>query len=156
MARTGFRSASDAHIRCSDAEREQVASFLRDRAAEGRLTPDELAERVEYAYRAVTIGDLDRLVVDLPGSPLRAARPRRPAPSIRPGAIAVAVVALVAVLMPGPLWLLWLGGVAVAFGLSVAVLALGLTLGPFVLAAAAALYALRRIGGRGSRPPLIR
>jgi hypothetical protein len=154
MTRTGFWSSPNAHLRCSDEEREQIASFLRDRAAEGRLTPDELDERVGYAYRAVTMGDLYRLVADLPGSPFGRALPRRPPRNFRPGVVAAGVVALIAVLMPGPLWLLWIGGVAVALGLSVAILALGLTLGPFVLAGAAAVYALRRIGGRGSlRPP---
>lgn len=148
MSRTGFWSSPNAHLRCSDAEREQVAGFLRDRAAEGRLTPEELDDRVGCAYRAVTMGDLHRLAADLPGSPFAMARLRRPTRDLRPGLVAIGVVALIAVLMPGPLWLLWIGGVAVALGLSIAVLALGLALGPFVLAGAAAVYALRRIGRR--------
>jgi hypothetical protein len=148
MSRTGFWSSPNAHLRCSDAEREQVAGFLSDRAAEGRLTPEELDERVGCAYRAVTMGDLHRLVADLPGSPFATTRLRRPAHDLRPGVAAVGVVALIAALMPGPLWLLWIGGVAVALGLSIALLALSLTLGPFVLAGAAAVYALRRIGRR--------
>jgi hypothetical protein len=153
MPRTGFWSSSNAHIRCSDAERERIVDFLRDRAAEGRLTPDELDERVEYAYRAVTMGDLGRLVADLPGSPFGAVRPQRPSRGIRPVVLAVGVIALIVALMPGPLWLLWVGGVAVALGLSVVVLALGLTLGPFLLAGAAAIYALRRLSGRGPLQP---
>jgi hypothetical protein len=150
MARTGFWPAPNANLRCSDAEREQVAGFLRDRAAEGRLTPDELAERVGLAYRAVTIGELEPLVVDLPGSPFDAAQPWRPARRTRPAVLAVAVIALLAVLLPGLLWVLWWGSFAIALMFAVMVLALGLTLGPFVLAGAAALFALRRIGGRGS------
>jgi DUF1707 SHOCT-like domain len=156
MPRTGFWSAPDAHIRCSDAEREQVAGFLRDRAAEGRLTPEELAERVGLAYRAVTIGELERLVYDLPGSPVPAAHPRRPARRLQPAIVAVAVVALVAVLIPGPLWILWLGGVAIAFAFAFMALALGLALGPFALVAAAVVFAAKRLGGRGTRPPLTR
>jgi hypothetical protein len=147
MAVTGFWSAPNAHIRCSDAEREQVAGFLRDRAAEGRLTPDELDERVGMAYRAVTNGELDRLVADLPGSPMQPSQPRRPAHGMRTAAIAVAVIALLAVLMPGPVWVLWWAGLAVVFMLAFMVLALGLTLGPFALAGAAVLFALRRLGG---------
>jgi hypothetical protein len=145
MSRTGFWSAPKAHLRCSDAEREQVADFLRDRAAEGRLTPDELAERVGLAYRAVTIGELERLLVDLPGSPFDAARPRRPARRVGPVVIAVAVIALLAVAMPGPVLILWWVGFAVAFVLAMMVLVLGLTLGPFALAGAAVLFALRRL-----------
>ena len=143
-----FPSPRNAQLRCSDAEREQVAGFLRDRAAEGRLTADELAERVELAYRAVTIGDLERLVGDLPGAPFGAARPWRPARPMRPAVIAVAAVGLLAALLPGPVWILWWVGLAVALTLAVMVLAIGLTLTPFALAGAAALFALRRIGGR--------
>lgn len=164
MARTGFWSAPNAHLRCSDAEREQVAGFLRDRAAEGRLTPDELGERVELAYRAVTIGELERLVADLPDSPFDAPRPWQPAGRLRSGVIGVAAVALLAALLPGVLWLLWWAGFALALMFAVMVLALGLMLGPFVLAGAAALLALRRIvrpsrlqsprHPRGRRPPV--
>ena len=52
--------------RASDAEREAVAEKLRHAAAEGRLTTDELAERVERAYTAQTSADLEPLTADLP------------------------------------------------------------------------------------------
>jgi hypothetical protein len=42
---------SHPELRASDAERERVAVFLRDQAAVGRLTADELEERVDAAYR---------------------------------------------------------------------------------------------------------
>jgi Domain of unknown function (DUF1707)/2TM domain len=58
--------ASD--LRASDAEREHIASTLRDHAAVGRLGVDELAERVEMAYKARTRAELDALVTDLPRS----------------------------------------------------------------------------------------
>lgn len=69
--------------RASDAERELVVARLRDACAEGRLTADELAERVAAAYAARTYAELDRLTADLP----RGTRPlpHRPAPSV-PGA----------------------------------------------------------------------
>jgi hypothetical protein len=149
MARTGFWSAPNSGLRCSDAEREQVAGFLRDRAAEGRLTPDELGERVGLAYRAVTIGELERLVFDLPGSPFGGGEVRR-ARRFRPAVIGVAVVALLAALLPGPVWVLWWIGLAIALTFAVMMLALGLMLSPFAVAAAAVLFALRRIGGAGS------
>lgn len=52
-------------LRASDAEREQTADVLRHAAGEGRLTVDELDERLDAAYAAVTHEDLDRLVVDV-------------------------------------------------------------------------------------------
>jgi hypothetical protein len=63
-------------------------------------------------------------------------------------------VALLAALLPGPIWILWVVGVAVMLTLSVTVLALGVALGPFLLAGAVTVYVLRRMGGRGQlRPP---
>ncbi len=53
-------------LRVCDREREQLVDVLRDHAAQGRLTLDELAERVERAYAARTQGELDALVRDLP------------------------------------------------------------------------------------------
>lgn len=53
-------------LRASDAEREAAIGRLRDAAAEGRLTFDELADRVEAAARAVTRTDLEALTDDLP------------------------------------------------------------------------------------------
>lgn len=52
-------------LRASDAEREQTADVLRHAAGEGRLTVDELDERLDAAYAAVTHEDLDRLVADV-------------------------------------------------------------------------------------------
>jgi hypothetical protein len=54
-------------LRASDAEREQVSRQLSEHAAAGRLTPEELAERLDAAYAARTHGDLARLLEDLPG-----------------------------------------------------------------------------------------
>jgi hypothetical protein len=53
-------------VRASDGEREHAVATLRDGAAEGRLTFDELARRVEQAYGATTAGELDALLADLP------------------------------------------------------------------------------------------
>jgi hypothetical protein len=63
--------------RASDAEREATADRLRAAAAEGRLDPDELDERLSAAYTARTVGDLVPLTADLP-------EPAPPAPP-RPG-----------------------------------------------------------------------
>lgn len=53
-------------MRASDADRERVADMLRDAHTEGRLTQDELLERVGTVYESRTFADLDRLIYDLP------------------------------------------------------------------------------------------
>src|SRR4051794_634788 len=63
-------------IRASDAERERVVNFLREHALVGRLTHDELEDRIGLAYAAVTVGDLERLIADLPRRQQPAPRPR--------------------------------------------------------------------------------
>ena len=62
-----LHDAPAAQVRASDADRERVASELRGHCVEGRLTVEELEERLELAYGAVAVGELDRLVRDLPG-----------------------------------------------------------------------------------------
>jgi hypothetical protein len=65
-------------LRVSDADRETAVARLRVAGGEGRLTLEELAERVELADSARTRGDLDALTADLPpSSPAAAAAPRR-------------------------------------------------------------------------------
>jgi hypothetical protein len=53
-------------VRASDAEREAVVVRLRTAAGEGRLALDELAERLDRAFGAVTRGELEELTRDLP------------------------------------------------------------------------------------------
>lgn len=57
---------AEAELRASDADRERVAELLRDAYAEGRLTMEEHAERIEAAYEARTFGELAPLTRDLP------------------------------------------------------------------------------------------
>ena len=57
---------SESRIRASDAERDRVASLLQEHHAEGRLTAEEFAERMDAALRARTLGELDELLADLP------------------------------------------------------------------------------------------
>jgi hypothetical protein len=56
-------------LRASDAEREAVVEQLRRHAAEGRLDPEELEQRVSAAYAARTHGELVPLTADLPSMP---------------------------------------------------------------------------------------
>ena len=69
----------DDRMRASDADREALTARLRDHYAEGRLTQDELDERVSAALSAKTFGELRSLTTDLPGPavvpPHTAARP---------------------------------------------------------------------------------
>ena len=64
-------------LRVGDREREETAEALRHHAAEGRLDPEELDERMGAAYAARTQADLDKLTSDLPArEPLPAKRER--------------------------------------------------------------------------------
>ena len=53
-------------VRASDAERDEAVERLRVAAAEGRLTLEELADRIEVAGTAVMRSELEPLVSDLP------------------------------------------------------------------------------------------
>jgi hypothetical protein len=53
-------------LRASDADRERTADTLRHAAGEGRLTVDELEERLSTVYEARTQRELDALVADVP------------------------------------------------------------------------------------------
>ena len=53
-------------MRISNDDRERVASVLNTAMAEGRLTVNELEERLDKVYAAKTFGDLEPLLRDLP------------------------------------------------------------------------------------------
>jgi hypothetical protein len=61
-------------LRASDADRDAVAERLRHAAAEGRLEPEELEQRLHAALRARTYGELRWLTDDLPGKPVASGR----------------------------------------------------------------------------------
>jgi hypothetical protein len=86
-------------IRVGDRERAAVADRLAAHAAAGRLTVEELEQRVERAHSATHITDLDALLADLPER--RRAPARREAgwapPLFFVPAIVAALVATVAV-----------------------------------------------------------
>jgi Domain of unknown function (DUF1707) len=56
----------DDRIRISDADRERVTARLRDHYAEGRLSSEELDERITATLNAKTFGDLRGVMADLP------------------------------------------------------------------------------------------
>jgi hypothetical protein len=87
-----------AELRASDAERERTATLLRDHAGDGRLTPEELDERLDAAYAARTVGELQALTRDLPAAdpPARARTRALDRPGARERALhAIGLVVLV-------------------------------------------------------------
>lgn len=99
-------------LRISDAERERAAVELGGHYAEGRLTTEEHAERLDRIWAARTRGELRPVFADLPGpaaaAPVRVRR--RPGPPRGfPLFPAVALVVLLAVVTPTP----WLVGLVV-------------------------------------------
>src|SRR3954454_24220388 len=63
-------------LRASDADRERVAAMLRENYGDGRLSDEDLSERVDAVYRAGTMSELAALTADLPKPP-GPPRPRR-------------------------------------------------------------------------------
>jgi hypothetical protein len=55
-------------LRASHEDRDRVVDMLRVSAGDGRLTAEELDERLELAMTARTYGELARLVADLPAA----------------------------------------------------------------------------------------
>jgi len=72
------------HVRASDREREGAVDRLREAAGEGRLTLEELADRSEAAYAAVSRADLDQLVADLPAAGAEVAEGSERSPASAP------------------------------------------------------------------------
>jgi hypothetical protein len=68
-------------LRASHADRDHVAELLRVAAGDGRLSPEELDERLELALTARTYDELAALVTDLPavGTAVSPATPLSPA-----------------------------------------------------------------------------
>ncbi len=61
-------AVAEGDIRASDADRDRIAEILREALAEGRLDPEEHAERIDAVYRAKTMGELEPVVRDLPAA----------------------------------------------------------------------------------------
>jgi hypothetical protein len=57
-----------AQLRASHQDRDRVVEILRVAAGDGRLTPEELDERLEAALTARTFGELASLTTDLPAA----------------------------------------------------------------------------------------
>ncbi len=107
----------DDRIRASDADRDRVTARLREHFAAGRLTSEELDERVTAALQARTFGELRRVLADLPEPAVVSARPpglqqapplwaahRRPRSPLLP---LVLIALIAAVLLPGGGWMVF-------------------------------------------------
>jgi Domain of unknown function (DUF1707) len=82
-----------ASLRASDSDREKAAERLHHAMAEGRLSGEELEQRLEALYAARTYGELDALLADIPANGTLG-RTR-----IRPGRLVGAVSAVMLLLM---------------------------------------------------------
>jgi Domain of unknown function (DUF1707) len=91
-----FAMQADDDIRCSDAERDAIAADLRRHAVAGRLSLEELDERLGRALQARTRRELDATLDGLPGRAVGSSPTGRLAalPATR---AAMAIVALLAV-----------------------------------------------------------
>jgi hypothetical protein len=69
-------------LRASDRDREDVTEHLRKHCVEGRITLEELEERLEGVMAAATVADLSGFISDLP--PPAAPRNRTPATAPAP------------------------------------------------------------------------
>jgi hypothetical protein len=142
-------------LRASDAERERVVAFLREHALLGRLTDDELEDRIGLAYAAVTVGDLETLIGDLPRAARPGSRPAVSRPSApRPSAVrrhhhhgpSPALIGLgIGALLISGVGIAALGLiVAIGVALIAAVFALSMVLGPILLVALLIIGASKR------------
>lgn len=110
-----MEDTSSARIRAADADRERVATTVQTAGSEGRLTLDEVEERLSRVYAARFTDELTALTADLPrpvppvpGFPLGREALRRH-PALRLHLAVVVVIAAVAivrwvVLGPGFFW----------------------------------------------------
>jgi hypothetical protein len=72
-------------MRVGDAERDAAAADLGEHYTAGRLTLEELHERLEAVFAAKTFGQLARIMSDLPGSGRLAGLARPFGPPVLPG-----------------------------------------------------------------------
>jgi hypothetical protein len=75
------RTRYDYDLRIGDAERDAAMAQLREHFVAGRLTFDELSERIDFALTAKTQRQIDRLMADLPRPP-RHSRAARAEPAL--------------------------------------------------------------------------
>ncbi len=141
------------HVRAADADREEVAEFLRARCMEGRLGLDELEERLGRVYAAQTYGDLAPLTADLPRvapappAPVRVRRSRL-APAV---AVAGGVVLLVAAANASSFLLIMLVSMLVA--VAALIFSFAFAAAPIVALVGGTVWLVRRLAPGLTQPP---
>lgn len=96
-------------MRASDSDRDKVADRLREALADGRISPEEHAERIDAVYKAKTYADLEPVLSDLPGgsgaSTATPADPSAQAPAAPPRTESGTIVAILSESKRGGRWL---------------------------------------------------
>ena len=148
-------SAGRGRLRASHADREQVLDVLKAAFVQGRLTRDELDERLARALASRTYADLAAVTADLPVPLITAGLPARPARARAPGNRAVRsglrVISVATALASGAWAAAWLTGSTELF-----VLAMTITIAAFgslLLAGAVILQVRHEQRSSGQLPP---
>jgi hypothetical protein len=107
--------AMNDQMRVSDADRERVAEELREHYAQGRLSAEELDQRITVTLGAKTVRDLRSVMTDLPGPEVLAPQPGQfqpnaawsgPAVRRRSRLLPLAALAFIlALAVPGVAWI---------------------------------------------------
>ncbi len=153
-------AAGRGHMRASHADRERVIDTLKAAFVQGRLTKDELDQRVGQAFASKTYAELAALSADLPAgqtrSPSRSAR--APGPSL--GDKKVLEWAIVSVLSPlAPLAAAFVFSSEILAQVAVIMFILDLVVGlPFLMIVVGTMIEERRkerrsLGSQGQLPP---
>lgn len=100
---------SNRGTRASDADRERIAAALGAHYAVGRLTHEEFTERLDRAYAAKTLGELDDLMTDLPRTDLSHLDGQRGSNPLLPERRVPETVQAHGGGHPATIWQFWLG-----------------------------------------------
>ncbi|MDQ4049920.1 MAG: DUF1707 domain-containing protein [Actinomycetota bacterium] len=138
-------------IRASDGDREETVELLKRHYAAGRLSSTELSARVDDAYAAVGLLELEALTRDLPHLAPPPTRERPAFPGRLAGALIGVLVAVIGVLaiasaIPAELWAMLL-----FFGLPIVMMGLFVLL-PVALPVLAMAWLARSLGAAEGRP----
>jgi hypothetical protein len=71
------------HLRASDSDRDRVAAAIAQHLVKGRISVDEVDQRLESVFRARTVGELLAVTRDLPDGPSRPALSALPRIQVR-------------------------------------------------------------------------
>lgn len=95
---------TDSQMRAADTDRDRVVERLRSAAAEGRLSADDLEQRLETALAAPTYAELETVVGDLPAPPRPVRRDSDLGAYVATSALLLAIWALTGM---GYFWPVW-------------------------------------------------